>query len=36
MFYVFLGIYIVFVLLPCFIAGSSAVMRAADEIGEGD
>lgn len=34
MFYIFFGLYIVFVLLPCYVAGSSRIARANDEIGE--
>lgn len=33
MFYVLLGIYTVFILLPCWMAGSSAYVRQADDGG---
>jgi hypothetical protein len=36
MFYVFLGAYIVFVLLPCYIAGSSVISRANEQIDQAD
>jgi hypothetical protein len=35
-FLIFLGIWLVFIVMPCWMAGSTLIARANEQIGEGE